>query len=506
MARRKADATIDLTKPHALTAGLIADLRCPDGKDQAFLRDSGTKGLRVRVTAAGAKSYVFETKVNGKTLRRTIGEASGNPPPWSIEAARAEANRLRVLVDQNTDPRELERQQAEQAARQKAEAKGLADAAAVTLAAQALTVGTVWAAYIAERRPHWGERNHADHLSMTHEGGEAHKRLSGVVTKPGPLAPIMAMRLMDLDAKVVEAWAIKEAKDRPARVRLALRLLKAFLRWAASEPEWSDKVNPGAASAKKAREAAGKPATKNDVLERGQLSAWFERVGRLHNPVIAAYLKTLLLTGARPGEVLTLQWSDINVQWKAMTIRDKVEGARQIPLTPYVWALLSALPRRNGWVFSGGRALVMTADNVLRRQRIRAASGVASPALEVLPASKSGRLVEPSIAHRQACAAANIEGLTLHGLRRSFASLTEWLEVPAGVVAQIQGHKPSATAEKHYKRRPLDLLRVHHERIEAWILEQAGVKYGSQCERDVCPPLAASAGLLTESSPVLLPS
>jgi len=47
--------------------------------------------------------------------------------------------------------------------------------------------------------------------------------------------------------------------------------------------------------------------------------------------------------------------------------------------------------------------------------------------------------------------------------------------VPVGVVAQIQGHQPSATAEKHYKRRRLDLLRVHHERIERWMLEQAGV-------------------------------
>ena len=35
----------------------------------------------------------------------------------------------------------------------------------------------------------------------------------------------------------------------------------------------------------------------------------------------------------------------------------------------------------------------------------------------------------------------------LHRLRRSFNSLTEWLETPAGVVAQIMGHKPSATAE-----------------------------------------------------------
>lgn len=60
---------------------------------------------------------------------------------------------------------------------------------------------------------------------------------------------------------------------------------------------------------------------------------------------------------------------------------------------------------------------------------------------------------------------------------RSPHILTEWLDVRAGVVAQRRGHKPSATAEKHYKRRPLDLLRVHHERIEAWILQQAGVQF-----------------------------
>jgi intergrase/recombinase len=38
--------------------------------------------------------------------------------------------------------------------------------------------------------------------------------------------------------------------------------------------------------------------------------------------------------------------------------------------------------------------------------------------------------------------------------------------VPTGVVAQLMGHKPSATAEKHYTVRLLDLLRLHHEKIE----------------------------------------
>lgn len=45
------------------------------------------------------------------------------------------------------------------------------------------------------------------------------------------------------------------------------------------------------------------------------------------------------------------------------------------------------------------------------------------------------------------------------------------------MVAQIMGHKQSATAEKHYTVRPLDLLRVWHSRYEAWILEQAGIEF-----------------------------
>ena len=35
----------------------------------------------------------------------------------------------------------------------------------------------------------------------------------------------------------------------------------------------------------------------------------------------------------------------------------------------------------------------------------------------------------------------------------------------------------SRGSEQNYIRRPLDLLRVHHEKIEAWILQQAKVKF-----------------------------
>lgn len=490
MARRKADAPIDLAQAHALTAGLIAGLRCPEGKEQAFLRDSETKGLRVRVTAAGAKSYVFETKVNGKTLRHTIGMASGNPPPWSIEAARIEANRLRVLVDQKTDPRELARQQAEDAEEARAQAKAQAAAAEAAAAAQAeadrqagITAREVWDAYLIERRPQWGGLHYVSHLEKASPGGQPSKQrgMSGKLTKPGPLAPLLALRLKELTAPTIEQWAAREGKDRPSSARLAHRQLTVFLNWCAEQPQYAPLLpdrNP--AKTKKTREALGRQGVKDDVLNREQLPAWFTAVRQIQNPVVAAALQCMLLTGARPGEVLGLRWDDVDTQWNSLAIRDKVEGERVIPLTPYVAHLLASLPRRNPWVFSSTRALRMDEHNQRRRARKAAGRGMTAPEGDTMDTSATGQIASPNTPHSRACAVAGIPGLTLHGLRRSFSTLTEWLEVPAGVVAQIQGHKPSATAEKHYKRRPLDLLRVHHERIEAWILEQAGVPFDAK--------------------------
>ena len=427
-----------------LTAGRVDAFTCPAGKSQAFLWDTEAPALALRVTPTGRKTYVFESRLHGDTIRVTIGTAAD----WPIEKARGEAQRLKVLVDSGTDPREIERQQqaAQAADKAAAAAKLKADKTA------ALTVGEVWGDYLEKRRPFWGELHYRDHIDKAKAGGLPSGRRGGgkQLTKPGPLAALMPLALKDLDQTTIERWAADEGKTRPSSARLAWRLLTVFLTWCAEQPEYAallpDK-NP--AKTKKAREALGKPGTKSDVLQREQLAAWFAAVQQIQNPVIAACLQMMLLTGGRPGEVLALRWEDVNTQWKGISIRDKVEGTREIPATPYILHLLAALPRRNEWVFSS-------------------------------PTSASGCLTEPNNPHTRACAAAGLEGLTLHGLRRSFASLTEWLEVPAGVVAQIQGHKPSATAEKHYKVRPLELLRVHHERIEAWILGQAGIVFDAQ--------------------------
>jgi integrase len=416
-----------MSNPAALTVSRIEAATCPADKQQAFLIDKTVPGLKLRVTSGGAKSFVFEARAKGSNTKRyTIGDASS----WTLGAARAEARRMRVLMDQGIDPKQEAREQYAQAVQEQNER-----------ARELLTVGALWDAYLKERKPFWGERSYIDHCQVVTPGGEVRKRIPNKTTIPGPLYPLMGLRLAELDAKTIEALAKREAPTRPARLRLSLRLLKGFLNWAAAE---GHELDSGAILSRKAREIAGPPGVKDDALERGQLATWFTAVKAITNPAVHAYLQVLLLTGARPGEVLTLRWEDVGFPWKTLTIRDKVEGERTIPLTPYVAHLLSALPKRNDWCFT----------------------------------NPSGKMpINASALHRRACASAGLEGLTLHGLRRSFSTLTEWLETPAGVVAQIQGHKPSATAEKHYKRRPVDLLRVHHERIEAWILEQAGVQF-----------------------------
>lgn len=417
-----------------LTAGRVRSFSCPEGKSQAFLWDTDVPTLLLRVTPKGRKTYAFESRLHGETIRKSIGSVEA----WTLEQARIQARDFSVLVNKGQDPRELEQQQKEAAQARKAATK-----------IQALTVGEAWNTYVQERTPLWGEHHRNDHARLTREGGKASARgtRGRGQTNAGPLFPLLTLPLRELTAPVIEAWAAKEGQTRPTAARLAWRLLRAFLSWCSEHQDYAAIVptnNP--AKTRKAREALGKAGVKQDALLKEQLPAWFDAVRAQSNPTISAYLQAILLTGARPGEVLAIRWDDINTQWRGLTIRDKVEGERVIPLTPYLQYLLTTLPRRNAYVFASER-------------------------------NKDSAITEPNHANDRACKVAGIEHLTLHGLRRSFKSLTEWLEVPAGVVAQIQGHKPSATAEKHYTVRPLDLLRIHHERIEAWILEQARLRF-----------------------------
>jgi integrase len=438
----------------AFTADTAKTATCDPGKDQKIHWDT-TPGFGLRVTAAGVKSYIFQARLHGRTIRLTIG----SPDIWPLETqwrtdpttgtkieyrrgAREEARRLKGLVDQGIDPTEQTRQQREKAEAARALAKR-----------KATLVSEAWDAYIKQHRPHWGARHLADHRNLTQAGGQKKKRGKGT-TVQGVLRPLLEMRLGDINADTLAAWQREEAVARANSARQGFELFRTFWRWCASHRDYKDSIDATAVESKDVRQEVPNRKTKRfDVLEKGQLPAWFAAVRGLNNPTCSAYLQALLLTGARREEMASLRWKDVNFQWGSIWLKDKVaEEGRKVPLTPYLAELLGSLPRSNEWVFSS-------------------------------PSAKNGRIAEPRIPHNRALSVAGLPHVTLHGLRRTFASLAEWVEMPTGVVAQIMGHAPNATAEKHYINRPLDLLAVWHGKYEAWILKQAKVPWAGPAKR-----------------------
>jgi integrase len=432
MARPSKTAAIDYAAAHDLTHGLLERAACPDGVPFVLVRDSDKKGLRLRITKAGGKHWQFETRIKGKLFTRALGEW----PAVSIDKAKAEAHRLRGLTEQGIDPRELERQQAAELAANDA-----------TAAARDVTVGDVWPQYLENGRPKrraaWKPRYRADLVAVAAPGGEKKKRGQGN-TRPGPLYPLLALRLMDVNEDTLKGWYDLEAKSGEHQAARALMMFRGFLRWCAGRPEYRAMTNREAGRAAAIVESLPSNTRRTDALEAAQVPGWWSGVEQLSNRTASAYLRALLLTGARREELAALTWANVDFQWRKLTIADKVDATRTIPLTPYLAQLLATLPRVNQFVF--------------------ASSG------------KAGRIADARASHARALQSAGIESLTIHGLRRSFSLLGESAGAPAGAIAQVMGHKPSATAEG-YRPRSVDALRPYLAQIEAHILEQAGVSF-----------------------------
>lgn len=424
------------------TAGRVAGFKCPSEKAQAFCWDATAKGLGLRATPAGKPAYVFQGTYQGKDLRITIG----SPGAWSIPQAQEKARALQRLIDEGRDPRAV-----------KAE-KTAADVAQRDAAtAAALTVGDIWPRYLTEGKPKrkdaFKPRYRADLEAAASPGGVKKLRGQGL-TRPGPIYPLLALPLAQVNEDTLKSWFDDEAKAGRHQAARALMMFRGFLRWCSSKPEYRALTDRDAGRAAAILDELPSTAQsrRTDCLEAAQLPGWFAGTDKLGNRTLAAYLQGLLLTGARREELAGLKWADVDFRWNRLTLADKVEKTRVIPLTPYMAQQLAGLPR------------------------IKDADGNPNPFVFAASKAKGGHLTDPRASHAKVLLDAGITTLTIHGLRRSFSLLGESAGAPAGAIAQVMGHKPSATAEG-YRPRSVDALRPYLAQIEAHILQQAGVTF-----------------------------
>jgi integrase len=384
----------------------------------------------------------------------------------TIEEAKVQARELaRMVKNDKQDPREVERQhEAAKAAQNEAEQ------------AQSRTVGDLWPQYLEEgkpkRRPAWKPRYRADIILMSSPGGVKKKRGEGV-TRVGPLYPLMAMPLTQINEDTLKAWHDNEAKKGADYAARALMIFRGFLRWAASKPDYRSLVNRAAGSAPAILDTL--PSTKankrKDCLEAAQLPGWFAGADMLGNRTIATYLKALVLTGARREEMAALRWEDVDFRWKRLTLADKVNDTRVIPLSPYLAQMLAALTR------------VKNEDGTLNPFVFAANSA-------------SGHIEEPRSNFSKVNKHAGVLKLTIHGLRRSFSLLGEAAGAPAGAIAQVMGHSPDSIAEG-YRPRSIDALRPYLAQIEAHILELAGIVFDAKAAPGALHLVATKSQLST---------
>jgi len=72
------------------------------GKKERFIRDDVVRGLGLRITASGAKSFIFEARIKGRPRRLTIG-------PWpdlTVALARQRAMEIRTAIARGENPHE----------------------------------------------------------------------------------------------------------------------------------------------------------------------------------------------------------------------------------------------------------------------------------------------------------------------------------------------------------------------------------------------------------------
>jgi hypothetical protein len=111
----------------------------PPKEGQLFLWDNEIKGFGLRITKAGAKSFILDYRVEGRQRRITLG----GYPDWTVQAARAAAKTMKRDVDRGQDP--------------------MGDRHALR---EASTMADLWERYRLERLPKKAARSQSDETSM----------------------------------------------------------------------------------------------------------------------------------------------------------------------------------------------------------------------------------------------------------------------------------------------------------------------------------------------------
>lgn len=369
-----------------ITDKLVRDL-APPMTGNIRIYDTEIKGFGVRITRAGAKSFILNYYVNGRERRYTIGSY----PEWRVAVARKEAAELKRRIDRGDDPLE-ERQESRDAP----------------------TVIDLFERYAAEHLPRKAARSAADDRSMWVK----------IILPYFGHRKVAAITHADCDRLHREV-----STDRPIRANRVIEVLRKAMNLAV---RWGWRADNPASGVQRSPEQGRERYLTPDEYQRliVALSNHQERSS-------ANAIHLMLLTGCRRGEALAARWTEFN-------------------LDDQLWIKPSAHTKQRRL----HRSVLSTSATMLLRSWRETSTGEF-----VFPNTTGKPLTDVKRTWASVCRAASIEGVRLHDLRHTYASILASAGESLLTIGKMLGHTQTQTTAR-YAHLMDDPLREAAERAD----------------------------------------
>ena len=383
----------------------------PKGKRDVY-HDDKVRGLSVRVTSKGIKSFIVRKKKDSKDSLTTVGHY----PAMTIEQARAKARTLLSLFDSGINPKQQEQEQQ----------------------AQQITLRQVFLDYIKSRGTNLKDSTKKGYVSTYNN------YLKDWEDKP----------ISEITRDMVEKKHRAITEQSPTRANTVMRQLRAYYNYAMGEYEGGD-GNPifvhNPVSRLSHVKAWNREKRKQTVIKTYDLKKWYDTVMELPqhqlnnkkpntSEVCRDLFLFILFTGLRRREASTLMWSNIDFKDHSLTIEDtKNHEAHSLPLTPFLLEVLERRKSKSPYIFQGTTLDKPLNDPKKQLDKVRKISGVY---------------------------------FNLHDLRRTFITIAESLDINTYALKQLLNHKDQRDVTGGYIITDMERLREPMNKITNYILEQ----------------------------------
>jgi len=327
----------------------------------------------------------------------------GAYPTWSVAGARKQAEALRREIDSGLDP--LEERNA---------------------ARQAPTVGELCDRYIAE------------HASKKRTGSDDESMIRRIVKPELGSRKVASIEFEDID-RLHRRVTTKDKKPYAAN-RLVALLSKMF----ALSIRWKMRSNNPAKGVERNDEER-----RNRYLKGPELTRLIEALATHSNQVAANAVRLLVLTGARRGEVLSATWKQFDLNegtWTKPSSNTKTKKEHYVPLSGPARQLL----------------VEIKAEADRRAERLKR-----EPSPYVFPARVgNGPMVEIKSSWAAICKTAGLDGVRVHDLRHTYASILVSAGQSLPIIGALLGHTQTSTTAR-YAHLFDDPLRAATDRVGA---------------------------------------